>query len=301
MPTPLRAIVVTLGVTHITSVTKIPGLKKMLELKPKSNGTGPQQQESKQSVRLVLALGLLVVALIAVVARDHQFWLGGDDTILDADTNTPQATSQPAAATSSTRPTKSTPVAKKSIKAVKYSVATNSADSSNDANAGAVTTTRTMLPPLDVEVIAGDKHSTVRPGSNSTHVELTKPGSTGTFTAPTTSAAEREPMSTGTAASYPLLAQHMNVEGSVVLQALISAEGTIQNLHVVSGPAILAAAAQQAVREWKFKPVVQNGQPVETQAKITVNFAIKVADGSKDEIATAMPLRYSYSWSGGSR
>jgi TonB family protein len=278
----------------------------MSELKPKSNGTSSQQQrgsDSRQSGRLLLALGILVVLLVAVVAWDHQFWFGGDDTILDAGNSTPQTSPQPAATTPSARPGKSAPVAKKTVKAARTSVATNSVAPSINADAGAVTTTRTVLPPLDVEVVAGDKHSTVRPGSNSTHLELTKPGSatTGTFTAPATSAAEREPMSTGTAATYPLLAQHMNVEGSVVLQALISAEGVIQNLHVVSGPAILAAAAQQAVREWKFKPVMQNGQPVETQAKITVNFAIKVADGSKDEIATAMPLRYSYSWSGASR
>jgi hypothetical protein len=48
----------------------------------------------------------------------------------------------------------------------------------------------------------------------------------------------------------------------------------------VSGPAILASAAQQAVREWRFKPVLQNGQAVETKARITVNFTIKVADGA---------------------
>jgi TonB family protein len=277
----------------------------MLELKPKSNGTSSQQHsesESRQSGRLLLALGLLVVALVAVVARDHQFWFGGDDTILDADTSAQQTTTLPTATTPSARTVKNAPVAKKAVKTAKTSVAPSYVAPSTNANAGAVTATRTMLPPLDVEVIAGDKHSNVRPGSSSTHVELTKPGSTtGTFTAPTTSAAEREPMSTGTTATYPLLAQHMNVEGSVVLQALISAGGTIENLHVVSGPAILSAAAQQAVREWKFKPVMQNGQPVETQAKITVNFAIRVADGSKDEIATAMPLRYSYSWSGASR
>jgi hypothetical protein len=48
----------------------------------------------------------------------------------------------------------------------------------------------------------------------------------------------------------------------------------------VSGPAILASAAQQAVREWRFKPVLQNGQAVETKARITVNFSIKIADGT---------------------
>ena len=92
-------------------------------------------------------------------------------------------------------------------------------------------------------------------------------------------------------ASYPLLAQHMNVQGSVVLQAIIGADGSIQNLHVLSGPGILASAAQQAVREWRFKPILQNGQPVESQAKITVNFTIKIADGSsKTTIAESRPL-----------
>jgi protein TonB len=72
----------------------------------------------------------------------------------------------------------------------------------------------------------------------------------------------------------------MNVQGSVVLQALIAADGRIQNLRVMSGPAILATAAQQAVRDWKFKPVFQNGMAVETKATITVNFTIRVADSA---------------------
>jgi len=74
--------------------------------------------------------------------------------------------------------------------------------------------------------------------------------------------------------SYPLLARKMRVEGAVVLQALIGAQGTIQDLKVLSGPAILASAAQEAVRQWRFKPYLQNGAPVETEAKITVNFTI---------------------------
>jgi protein TonB len=93
-------------------------------------------------------------------------------------------------------------------------------------------------------------------------------------------AAQRERLAEAIPPSYPPLAQHMNVQGSVVLQALIGADGTIQNLSVTSGPAILATAAQQAVREWRFKPVYQNGQAVETRATITVNFTIKVADSA---------------------
>jgi protein TonB len=70
----------------------------------------------------------------------------------------------------------------------------------------------------------------------------------------------------------------MRVQGSVVLQAVVGTDGNIENLRVLSGPSILTAAAQQAVRQWRFKPYLQNGQPVETKARITVNFSIRIAD-----------------------
>ena len=74
--------------------------------------------------------------------------------------------------------------------------------------------------------------------------------------------------------NYPLLARQMKVQGSVILQALISKDGNIQTLHVVSGPPILANAALEAVRQWHFKPHYQGTEAVETEAKITVNFTI---------------------------
>jgi protein TonB len=73
---------------------------------------------------------------------------------------------------------------------------------------------------------------------------------------------------------YPLLAKQMKVQGSVLLQALIGKDGNIQDLHVLSGPTILSEAARQAVKQWRFKPYVQGGEPVETEARITVNFTI---------------------------
>ena len=73
---------------------------------------------------------------------------------------------------------------------------------------------------------------------------------------------------------YPLLARQMKVQGSVILQALIGRNGLIQDLRVLSGPPILASAAQEAVKQWHFKPHYQGAEPVETQAKITVNFTI---------------------------
>ena len=73
---------------------------------------------------------------------------------------------------------------------------------------------------------------------------------------------------------YPLLARQMKVQGAVVLDAYIGKDGGIQTLKVVGGPAILADAAREAVKQWRFKPYFQDGQPVETQARITVNFSI---------------------------
>ena len=71
-----------------------------------------------------------------------------------------------------------------------------------------------------------------------------------------------------------MLARQMKVQGSVILMALISREGTIQNLRVVSGPPILSGAAREAVKQWHFKPHYEGADTVETVAKVTVNFTI---------------------------
>ena len=95
--------------------------------------------------------------------------------------------------------------------------------------------------------------------------------------------AQRASISTDAAASlvshsvkpdYPMLARQMRVQGSVVLQALIGRDGLIQNLRILSGPPILATAAEEAVRQWHFKPHFVGSEPVETRANITVNFTI---------------------------
>jgi TonB family protein len=285
----------------------------MLELKPTPTGFKSQARSASaqsasgrsalndpQPRRLLLALVLLLVALAAVVVKDRDFWFGTEVAALDSDGTEPAVASQKPESKADSKPAKSIATAdgvkqaksaalatRKQISAAKPSTAAVPVP----AEAPAVTTVRTVLPPLDVEVIAGDHHHTIRPGSNATKVELTRPGQAAAgFSAPINSApinaAEREQIADATQRpSYPLLAQHMNVQGSVVLQAVIGADGIIQDLHVLSGPAILAAAAQQAVREWHFKPVLQNGSPVETQAKITVNFTIKIADGTGTTLA----------------
>jgi TonB family protein len=73
---------------------------------------------------------------------------------------------------------------------------------------------------------------------------------------------------------YPLLAQQTDVQGSVVLLARIGNDGTVESVQVVSGPDILANAAVEAVKQWRFKPRNGAGPPILAETRITVNFTI---------------------------
>lgn len=73
---------------------------------------------------------------------------------------------------------------------------------------------------------------------------------------------------------YPAIAKAAHVEGSVVVEAMISRTGTIESLHVVSGPQMLQRAAIDAIREARYRPFQLNGKPTEVQTTITVNFRI---------------------------
>ena len=59
-----------------------------------------------------------------------------------------------------------------------------------------------------------------------------------------------------------------------MLQAVISKDGSIQNLRLISGHPMLAPAAIDAVKQWKYKPYILNGEPVEVETQITVNFTL---------------------------
>jgi len=73
---------------------------------------------------------------------------------------------------------------------------------------------------------------------------------------------------------YPALAKQARIAGTVVLQAVISREGGIENLQVVSGPPMLVRAAIDAVRQWRYRPYALNGDPVEVDTQVTVNFVL---------------------------
>jgi len=274
------------------------------------------EDPGRQRGLMVEALCLLLLALSIVLWRDRDFWFSGAP---EAESTQP-VESSPVAKVAPVQP--STAIAHRARAAksrhrltghqvtehrvTKHQVTehqitehqvqpkANHPASETPAAPGATITTRTVLPALEVEVVAGDTHRTIRPGSSSVRVELqpdTPPqpvtdasaaGDSQTAANIASDAAERVQISASTSdvvaspvrPNYPLLARQMKVEGSVILQALISKDGVIQNLRVVSGPHILASAAQDAVRQWHFKPHYQGNEAVETQAKITVNFTI---------------------------
>ncbi len=73
---------------------------------------------------------------------------------------------------------------------------------------------------------------------------------------------------------YPTQALQMRIQGPVQLQATITKNGDIANLKVVSGDSVLARAAQEAVRQWKYKPYYLDGEPVQIETQILVNFKL---------------------------
>jgi protein TonB len=73
---------------------------------------------------------------------------------------------------------------------------------------------------------------------------------------------------------YPPIAKAARVSGTVVLQATISKTGTIENLRVISGPAMLQSSALDAVRSWRYRPYLLNGDPVEVETTVNVVFTL---------------------------
>src|SRR5438270_5965407 len=259
-----------------------------------SQGPPPRSpQEPEQRRLMVVALTLLLVTLASVLYYNRNFWFPNSEEAEDQ--------GQPPQSDSAGKPTQAAAakpsIRKRSNTLKPQSNASSSADAQADPSAPPVTatSTRTVLPPLEIEVVAGNVHRTVHANSNAVNLDL-KPDSPLQEDSPspavavapesaatvTNNASEHVQISTGTAdivrkpvkPGYPLLARQMKVQGSVILQAMIGKDGLIQDLRVVSGPPILATAAEEAVKQWHFKPHYQGSETVETEAKITVNFTI---------------------------
>jgi len=231
-----------------------------------------------QRKRMLIALGVLLVALVAVVLKDWDFWFPPTGEVQEAALRSKSKSKSMAAV-----PTPSTPATPTRERKAANSPAPAAAEAPLSA-----TTERAVLPPLEVEVVAGNRHINVPARSNAIHLDVNSGATSSASSAPASapnglvSAGDRVQLSPQTTQSvsisvppnYPLLARQMKVQGAVSLMALISRDGTIQELQILSGPGILATAAREAVKQWHFKPYLQNGQAVETQARITVNFTI---------------------------
>jgi protein TonB len=251
----------------------------------------PPPDSTVQRKRMLIALGILLLALGAVIVKDWDFWFPSRGEAAEAEVRRrksvmpPETPRAPETATHERKPAKPAAPAPAPAEAPFKA-----------------TTERAVLPPLQVEVVAGNQHLSVPAKSNAIHLDVGS-GATGVAAGTTASGAgatssrpssgtttpntvagarNRVQLSPQTAQSvslsvppdYPLLARQMKVQGAVSLRVLIARDGTIQELEILSGPDILATAAREAVKQWHFKPYLQNGQPVETQARITVNFTI---------------------------
>jgi len=73
---------------------------------------------------------------------------------------------------------------------------------------------------------------------------------------------------------YPTLARNIHLSGTVYLRAIIATDGSVRQLEVISGNPLLANPALQAVRQWRYQPTRLNGEPVEVETFITVNFVL---------------------------
>jgi protein TonB len=74
--------------------------------------------------------------------------------------------------------------------------------------------------------------------------------------------------------TYPPLAKSARIHGPVVLFAVISRSGTIDNLQVLSGHPMLVQAAIDAVQQWRYRPYILNQEPIEVETQITINFVL---------------------------
>jgi TonB family protein len=254
--------------------------------------------EQQQRRRMLIALLVLALALIAVIIKDRQFWFPSSPS---AESDTPEQTaSQPSPQVAPTKTV--TPVAPpKAVRPVpahpraksKRLAATSHSTETQDSMGPVITATnRAVLPPLEVEVVAGNQHRPVNTADSSIKLDMqpsdaaeseqAAPSAQSQSSASGPSNARAQVQLSPSSAqvisrvdpSYPMLAKQMKVQGAVILEALISKNGSIQDIQVLSGPAILSEAAREAVKQWHFKPYYQSGRPVETEARITVNFTI---------------------------
>lgn len=236
--------------------------------------------ERAQAKRMLVALALLMVAIAVVAYRDRQF-------LFESEPVQVQTIAEPAANPSEPVVSPAEDTANRAS-----STAIQTSPTTEEKTPTAPFTTTPIQAQRRKPVLAADQHASAATKASAAAGNSAKTGTPAA--AVTAQAAQRARIANVTVQGpettlYPRLDQRTKVEGSVELQALVGTDGSIQELHVVRGPAVLGSAAREAVLQWKFKPFIQNGVAVETYARVTVNFTIRVVDGSPKTVAAVEP------------
>jgi TonB family protein len=239
--------------------------------------------KQRQLIRLLFVLG--VFALFALVLFKYNGWFR---SILPGASNGVQVSTSDATAQKLGHATPAT--SRRNSSKHRADVFVPPASEAQLTSASGISEA-TFRSPLEVEVIYGaGQHQMIRTRDDSIYIDL----SAKTLAAPSVMAANAgyatdeirpaeqvglpsggpELVSPSVGSVDPLLAKQQTMEGSVVLLAQIDKDGNIQNLQAISGPETLLGAAREAVKQWRFKPYYKSGQAVETEAQITVKFAI---------------------------
>jgi TonB family protein len=201
--------------------------------------------------QMSFAFVLLLTALILLVVRYRTYWFDSLSSQGTADQASSAATQESERLAS---PTTSRKVSAKQHASSPSLAEAETAEASSPQEA-------VLLPPLQVDVTySNGRHQTLVASDTAVHLNFS----------PETAEALVQPVDP----VYPLLAQQSNVQGSVVLLARIGKDGNVESVQVVSGPDILANAALEAVRQWRFKPRSDAGAATPAETRITVNFTI---------------------------
>lgn len=237
-------------------------------------GLDVSSDQTRNRILALTLLFLLLVVILFLAVKYRQFWF---ESLSFRDTR-PQATSEKV---QESEGTKNPTAFRKTTRGKKHTT------SLSETRLPESSMQEVRSAPLQVDVTySGGRHKTLIAHDSAIHLDL--PNDPRQYVVPSPvdaagsgviSAAERDSHSLQTEVRpadpiYPVLAQQMKVQGSVVLQARIGKDGSVQSLQVVSGPEILANAALEAVRQWRFKPAYEAGRAIPAEARITVNFTI---------------------------
>jgi protein TonB len=196
------------------------------------------------------------------------------DSQTAVETDSSEKQSKPEHKTKSSPRESRTSKSKQSESEVSTRVLANNLESPAPAETTAVTSEPEPEPPVTppaLEAVADQGHSGIAPVVTSVPVSM--PGI----------APKRLVVSQGVSQgmllkqvkpSYPPLARERHLEGAVILKAVIGRNGAVHDLKAISGPAVLAHSAISAVKQWQYRPYMLNGQPVEVETFITVNFKL---------------------------